>query len=141
MKEATKTEGIQLSIKGRNTYIYSYINNRGEDLPKEYYDSLDVKAKIKILRLLKKFSETGQMSNREKFKKLPGTYGIFEFKSDHHRILCFFLENQRLKSLVLTHGFKKEKARTPQAEIERTKSIKNGIIALEKKNVLKIYKE
>lgn len=136
MKEVSKTEGIQLSIKGRNAHLYSYINNRGINLSKEYYDSLDIKAKVKILRLLKRFSEIGYLSNSEKFKKLPGTNGICEFKSDHHRIFCFLIENQRTKSLVLTHGFKKEKAKTPQAEIEKAQSIMNRVKSFKKEGCL-----
>lgn len=141
MKEDIIAESIQLLIKGRKANIYSYVNNRGVDLSKEYYGSLDFKDKVKILRLLDRFSEFGYLSNSEKFKSLPGTNGLYEFKSDHHRIFCFFLKNQDLKSLVLTHGFKKEKAKTPQAEINRSKSIMYEIIALKENNVLKIYKE
>ena len=45
------------------------------------------------------------------------------------------------KSFVLTHGFKKEKGKTPQKEIDKAEQIRKKIFELYDKNILRIYNE
>jgi len=132
--------GIQLLDEGNNVDIYSYINERGDDLSNQYISSLDEKEESKFISLFDFMLAKGNINNAEKFKFLSDSDGIFEFKSDSHRILCFILDGLRPKSFVLTHGFKKEKGKTPKKEIKKAEQIKKLIFELHNNGELNIYK-
>ncbi len=130
--------GIQLLDIGKNVNIYSYINERGEDLSYKYISSLNEKEESKLISLFDFMLARGNINNTEKFKYLSDSDGIFEFKSDSHRILCFILDGLRPKSFILTHGFKKEKGQTPKKEIKKAEQIKKTIFELYKNKKLNI---
>jgi hypothetical protein len=61
-------------------------------------------------------SESPQFHNPEKFGDLGG--GLFEFKSFQIRMPFAYAKNER-GVIVVTHGFFKNKPRTPKEEIAR----------------------
>lgn len=91
------------------------IQRDGSSVADEFIEELPVPDRNKLLALLKRAADMGPMNinDGEKFKKLEGA--IFEFKVFQIRMPCFYSG----RSIVLTHGFKKKKDRTPPTEIER----------------------
>ena len=86
----------------------------------EFVKSLSETDQAKILHLFKMFGDQGRISNPEHFKKIEGTE-FFEFKSFQIRMPCFYAPGHLL---IVTHGFRKKRGRTPSTEIERAKRIK-----------------
>lgn len=86
---------------------------------KEFIEKLDIRERIKLETLLERMAEHGEIRNKEKFNHLEGK--IYEFKSDKNRLPCF----QSGRRWILTHGFRKQKKKTPRKEILRAKDIMN----------------
>lgn len=63
----------------------------------------------------------------EKFKKVEGTEGLFEFKSFQDRIPAFYDGNERdgRGRLIMTHGFRKKGDRMPPAELKRAEQLRS----------------
>lgn len=141
MKNSRITTGVKLLGEGNNVNIYSFINERGDDVPEKYISGLYEQDELKLIKLFELMLDRGKIFNKEKFRSLTGSDGIFEFKSDAHRILCFILQGFNPKSFVLTHGFKKEKGKTPKKEIDKAEQIKEIVFELHRKNKLKVYNE
>ena len=111
----------KLYHSGASAEIHVYVNNRGVELVADFIDDLPSQEQKKVVRLIKDFSERGEIKNREKFRLEERS--IYAFKSFQVRILCFFLPNSPKKTVVLTHGLKKQKDRLPQSELEKAKRI------------------
>lgn len=97
--------------------IYGIVIN-GMCPSKDFIDSLEKKEKRKIASLLEFSAFNGTPRNIEKFKQLKkvGNVTVFEFKADSIRLLC---ARDGDEIIILTHGFKKKKQKTPKGEIER----------------------
>lgn len=80
----------------------------------------DVKMRAKIFMMLE-FLESKGPALREPYSKALGD-GIFEVRakqgSDITRVLYFFIQGQKI---ILTNGFVKKTAKTPNSEIQRAK--------------------
>lgn len=78
----------------------------------DFIDGLSKSDRRKVDVLFEMLGAKGQISNKEKFKKLEGSDGIFEFKSFQIRLLCFFASNGRV---VIVRGLtKKSNKHSPQ---------------------------
>ena len=110
-----------------NIEIYSYVNERGINLVEEYITSLTEYDKNKIKTRIDFFiKRNGIMFNKEQFQFLEK--GVYEFKIHGHRILCYFMPNTNIKTLVLTHGFpKRTSEKTPKKEINKAITIREII--------------
>jgi phage-related protein len=86
-----------------------------------FFDSLPQQDKRKLLVLFDRLAEFGQILNREKFKKIEGTNGLFEFKSFQIRMPGFYTTDGRF---VITHGFRKKQDAISKAEIETAYEIR-----------------
>lgn len=93
----------------------------GTSPAEEFLDGLDEQDQAKMLRLLKQLGDQGRISNPEKFKKIEGTDGLFEFKSHQVRMPCYFLPG---RLLVITHGFRKKGDKLPPSEIRKAERIR-----------------
>ena len=86
----------------------------------EFLDSLDKKMRAKMLRTIQLLADNGT-DLREPYSKSLGD-GIFELRakvgSDITRVLYFFFVGQKI---ILTNGFVKKTAKTPQLDIDRAK--------------------
>lgn len=91
----------------------------GSSPAREFIESLDMGDQGKLFAMFQRMADVGQISNRQKFKKLDGK--IFEFKSYQIRMPCFRDGLQ----WVITHGFVKKRDRVPPAEIVRANAIMN----------------
>lgn len=66
--------------------------------------------------LFEVMGQTGQIQNREKFKKLKDTDGLFTFKSFQIRMPCFFGRN---RMLYLLFGLIKQSDYFKSSEVNR----------------------
>jgi phage-related protein len=86
----------------------------------DFINELEDADQKKIIALLQRAADFGPPRNEEKFKKLKDEM-LWEFKSYQVRILCFF---DKEKLIILTHGFKKQRNKTPKSEIERANKLR-----------------
>ncbi len=87
---------------------------------RDFIEGLAIADKKKVVALLKRTGDHGLPVNEEKFKKLQG-YDLWEFKSYQVRLMCFLYGDD---IVILTHGFRKQRNKTPRTEIERALRIK-----------------
>ena len=78
-------------------------------------ESLQLSSRVKFVRLFDWMLQQGKIINKQKFKKLQGDYGLWEFISLPYRVFAF----RDGSTWVLTNGFEKKSSRTPQNEINR----------------------
>lgn len=102
------------------TILFSVCTDRSSPAEK-FFDELDGENKAKMLRLFKQMGDQGKIRSPEKFKKIEGSDGLFEFKSHQVRMPCYFLPG---RLLVLTHGLIKKGDKLPPAEIRRAERIR-----------------
>ncbi len=107
--------------------VIFYEKENGNEPVKEFLDSLNVKMKAKMFRTISILAENGPKL-REPYSK-PLRDGIFELRakvgSDISRVMYFFVVGQ---TIVLTNGFIKKTARTPEREIETAIRYKNDYL-------------
>ena len=101
---------------------YEYEN--GTQPVKEFIDSLDNKMKAKVFSRLELLESYGSKLGMPFSRHLEN--GIFELRTvqgnNITRVLYFFASG---KTIILTHGFVKKTAKTPQGEIEKAKRIRS----------------
>jgi phage-related protein len=91
-----------------------------------FLDSLSDKAKRKILSDIRK-TEAGLRG--EWFRKMPGTDGIWEFRTlfnkTYYRLFAFWDSTSDQQSLIVcTHGLVKKTDKTPQGDIDKAERLK-----------------
>lgn len=100
--------------------IIFYDKADGTEPAKDFLLGLDLKLRAKMLRTIDLLAANGIELREPYSKALDG--GIFELRakvgSDISRVLYFFVVG---KKAVLTNGFVKKTAKTPEAEKERAK--------------------
>ncbi len=97
--------------------IELYENARGEKLVEEFFDSLEVKARLKINHAIELLETFGLEGGYPHVKKLTGS-DLWEYRilgSDSIRILYVSITG---KIFLILHGFKKKKQKTPTKEIK-----------------------
>jgi hypothetical protein len=80
---------------------------------REFFLTLSQDDQDKVNALFRRFAETGQMQNREKFKALGG--GLFEFKSFQIRFLGDFRPGKRF---LVAHGLQKKQDVIPPSDLK-----------------------
>lgn len=97
--------------------IELYENARGKKLIEIFLDSLDKKARLKVVRAFELLKAFGLAGGYPHVKKLTGT-DLWEYRilgSDSIRI---FYVSRANKMFLILHGFKKKKQKTPAKEIK-----------------------
>jgi phage-related protein len=88
----------------------------------------------KLGALLTETAKNGPPKNDQKFKDLPGTDGLYEFKTTGGlRITCFWDD---CGLIICTHGFVKGSQKTPKREISRAKQLKATYFIAKKNGTL-----
>ncbi|MBF0320400.1 MAG: type II toxin-antitoxin system RelE/ParE family toxin [Nitrospirae bacterium] len=82
----------------------------------DFMDDIPEKESIRLKALFKRFSNAGQIINKEQFNYLGDK--LFEFKVNQRRIICAY-DIYRRHVLIVTHGFTKKQQKTPKKEIDR----------------------
>ena len=105
----------------------------GREPVREFLDSLDHKMRAKMLREIGLLAENGP-DLREPDSKNIGD-GIFELRakvgSDISHVLYFFIIGRKA---ILTNGFVKKTAKTPQAEKDRARRYRAEFMSREVSN-------
>jgi mRNA-degrading endonuclease RelE of RelBE toxin-antitoxin system len=107
------------AYRGTRFCIEYAVRANGRCPAREFHESLPTPDQAKILALLVRMGDHGQIFNKEKFKKIEGTR-LYEFKSFQVRIICSFQPKRRL---VLLHGVIKKKDRYDRSDIETAERI------------------
>ena len=79
----------------------------------EYYNNLNPRERIQLLKLFKRMGDVGEIQDKTKFR-FEGDK-IYAFKPQPDRFLCFFYEG---KKIVVTNGFRKKQQKLPVREKE-----------------------
>jgi hypothetical protein len=74
----------------------------------QFLDELDASDRRKLDVLFCLMGDKGRIATPEKFKKIEGSDGIFEFKSFQIRLLCFFTRDSRV---IICKALRKKKDR------------------------------
>jgi hypothetical protein len=106
---------------GKSANIFVYVNQRGDSPAHSFIESLDKHNKIKIVRYINEFAYRGKIRNETKFRCEGNP--IYAFKSDNARVLCFYLRSGIKRTLVLTHGYPKNKPKLPKTEWQKAYDI------------------
>ena len=107
-------------VKGPCAIVAYARRENGNKPAKDFIGNLGKSDQATLARSFKQIADTGNIWNKERFRKLRGK--IWEFKIHPRvRVLCF----QSGKTWLLTHGFRKETGDTPSRQIERAEDIMN----------------
>ena len=88
----------------------------------------------KLGALLTDTANSGPPHDDRKFKDLPGTDGLYEFKTNGGlRLLCFWDDGSLI---VCTHGYVKGRQKADKNEIGRAKTLRRGYFEAKKKGQL-----
>lgn len=119
----------QILRRGVKVALEVYIDRRGFCPVREFVDGLPDSEQAKLFRLLERIAKEGIPGNLEHFR--PEGKGIYAIKSGRARILCFYRPGASQRTLILTHGYPKQKGRMPRREKERALMIMNLIFTEE----------
>ena len=106
-----------------------YFDESGESQAYDYFLQASDTQKRKFLMLVKKMGDTGVIFNKEKFRNEGN--GIFTFKPQPDRYLCFFYTG---KKIIVTNAFTKRTDKLPEREKERALNRMNDYIERISKN-------
>ena len=94
-----------------------YARDRVGASPSEaFLQELSTPDQAKMVALFRRFGDTGNFMNKQKFRDLG--QGLYEFKSHQIRMIFSYCKVERAV-VVLTHGFVKKQDKTPKEEIDR----------------------
>lgn len=85
---------------------------------REYVCGLPERDQEKVLRLYSRVGDHGPPTSQQKFRSLGD--GLYELKSGAHRLFCFFQPGGRW---VIRHGYRKQRQKADQREIERARRL------------------
>lgn len=100
------------AARGRWGTVEWAIDARGRKPGCEFFERLGESDQAKVLALFRLLADTGQIRNREKFKKVVD--GLFEFKSFQLRFFGDFRPGYRF---IVASGVRKKQHRADPADI------------------------
>ena len=95
------------------TLEWYYASNE-RSIAREYYEELNTRQQEKFLILILTMGRTGKILNRQKFNAEGD--GIYAFKPQPDRFLCFFYAGRKI---IVTNGFHKKTQKLPRNEKDR----------------------
>lgn len=96
-----------------------YYDEKGYSQAYEYFLETTAKQKRKFLMLAKKIADFGVIYDKTKFRNEGD--GIFAFKPQPDRYLCFFFVDKRI---IVTNAFRKKVKKLPVRQKEQALGIK-----------------
>jgi phage-related protein len=103
-----------IAYKGHHFTIEWYFDDRGISKALEYFKSLSLGEKNKLLYLFQTMGDLGQIRNQQKFNAEGDQ--IYAFKPIPHRFLCFFFIGSKI---IVTNAFEKKQQKLPAKEKEK----------------------
>ena len=108
-----------IAYSGNKLTIEWYFDSNGKSMALDYYNSLTKPERIKVLFLLKRMGDGGEIKDTTKFN-YEGDH-LYAFKPKADRFLCFFFAGQKI---ILTNAFRKKQQKLPENEKMRAKKLK-----------------
>lgn len=105
-----------IEFKGVQRTIVSIVLADGTSPAAEFLAGLPSDERRKIDVLFERMGLQGEIKNRQKFKKLEETDGLFAFKSYQIRLPCFFGRN---RMVYLLYGLRKKTDAWKTSEVNR----------------------
>ncbi len=103
-----------VAYKGRFFTIEWYFNVRGRSQALQYYESLSIEERNKVLYLFQTMGDFGKIRNQQKFNAEGDK--IYAFKPMPHRFLSFFFIGSKI---IVTNAFEKKQQKLPLREKEK----------------------
>jgi len=110
-----------IAYSGDTFTIEWYFDEHNHSDALEYYNQLNTKDRIQLLKLFKRMGDSGEIHDKTKFR-FEGDK-IYAFKPQPERFLCFFYEG---KKIIVTNGFRKKKQKLPTLEKENALKKRNS---------------
>ncbi|MFA6527718.1 MAG: type II toxin-antitoxin system RelE/ParE family toxin [Candidatus Babeliales bacterium] len=103
-----------IAYKGRCFTIEWFFDDRGNSKVFEYFTSLSVEEKNKLLYLFQTMGDFGKIWNQQKFNAEGDQ--IYAFKPMPHRFLSFFFTGSKI---IVTNAFEKKQQKLPSREKDK----------------------
>lgn len=103
-----------IAYKGRSFTIEWYFDERGNSKVFEYFTSLSIEEKNKLLYLFQTMGDFGKIWNQQKFNAEGDQ--IYAFKPMPHRFLSFFFTGSKI---IVTNAFEKKQQKLPSREKDK----------------------
>ncbi len=113
-----------IAYPGDRFEIEWYFDAKDKSQSLNYYQSLGVDDRIKVLKLFKRMGDSGEIKDKTKFMNEGDK--IYAFKPQPDRFLCFFHEG---KKIIVTNGFKKKQPKLPKNEKEKALKLRKDYIS------------
>lgn len=110
-----------VAFEGKEFIIEWYFDNNDKSTVLDYFESLDDKDQINLLKLFELMGNVGEIKNKTKFRNEGDK--IYAFKPQPHRFLCFFFTG---KKIIVTNAFHKKTDKLPKNEKDKALKIKNN---------------
>ena len=118
-----KAANEYIAYEGSSFTIEWYCDTRNRSPALEYYNSLDNDDRIKVLKLLKRMGDYGEIRDITKFMNEGDK--IYAFKPQPDRFLCFFYQGDKI---IVTNAFRKKQQKLPPREKKKAVKIRNDYI-------------
>jgi hypothetical protein len=113
-KEADTPEVV---VRGAMRTIEYAVCANGSSPARDFVENLEPPDQRKLVVLLRRMAEHGNVPNEQQFKHVKGK--LFEFKKHQIRVFCF----RDGDSWILTNGYKKKEDRLRRAKIRQAERI------------------
>jgi phage-related protein len=104
----------QIAYEGAEYTIEWYYDIKGHSQAFEYYKEQPKDKQRKLLNLFRVMGEQGKIFDETKFRNEED--GIYAFKPQPDRYLCFFFKGRKI---IVTNAFIKKTQKLPQGEKDR----------------------
>jgi len=112
----------RLLFEGTRKRVLAVVGEDGSCPAEEFLQALSDQDLAKIMALLERIAEQGEIRNEEKCRAILDFSGLFEFKGPQIRITWFHASGNRI---ILTHGFRKKSDRSRRSRREYERALKN----------------
>lgn len=114
IKEKQVTMKERIAYEGSEFTIEWYEDGKGHSQARTYYEDQPKDKQRKLLNLFRLMAEQGKIFDKTKFNYEDD--GIYAFKPQPDRYLCFFFKG---KKIIVTNAFIKKTNKLPQNEKDR----------------------
>ncbi|MFH0898322.1 MAG: type II toxin-antitoxin system RelE/ParE family toxin [bacterium] len=106
-----------IAYKGQYFTIEWYFDDCGSSKVLEYYQSLSLEERNKVMYLFQTMGDFGKIRNQQKFNAEGDQ--IYAFKPMPHRFLSFFFVGSKI---IVTNAFEKKQQKLPPREKDKALS-------------------
>ena len=117
----------RIEYEGRKAIVECLFLADGSCPAGDFLDALSDSDRRKLDVLFEMMGDHGEIRNREKFKKLKDTDGLFEFKSFQVRLPCFFVPGLP-RRVMLLFGLTKKGDNLKPADVRRAEAYRTWFL-------------